>query len=31
MHRDIKPENVVYRKEDDTWVLVDFGIAANCN
>ena len=31
MHRDIKPENIVLRKEDNTWVLVDFGIAANSN
>ena len=30
MHRDIKPENIVLRKEDNTWVLVDFGIASNC-
>jgi serine/threonine protein kinase len=29
MHRDIKPENIVYRQEDDSWVLVDFGIAAH--
>lgn len=31
MHRDIKPENIVLRKEDGRWVLVDFGIAANCD
>ena len=28
MHRDIKPENIVLRKESNTWVLVDFGLAA---
>jgi serine/threonine protein kinase len=28
MHRDIKPENIVLRKEENTWVLVDFGLAA---
>lgn len=29
MHRDIKPENIVLRKESNTWVLVDFGLAAH--
>ena len=31
MHRDIKPENIVLRKEDNKWVLVDFGLAAYSN
>lgn len=31
MHRDLKPENIVQRKEDNKWVLVDFGLAAYSN
>lgn len=31
MHRDIKPENIIYRKEEDQWVLSDFGLAAKSN
>ncbi len=29
MHRDLKADNIAYRKEEDRWVLVDFGLAAN--
>ena len=31
MHRDIKPENIIYRKEEEKWVLGDFGLAAKSN
>ncbi len=31
MHRDVKPENIIYRKQDDQWVIGDFGLAAKSN
>ena len=31
MHRDIKPENIIFRQEQNRWVISDFGFAAKSN
>lgn len=31
MHRDIKPQNIIKRKQDQKWILSDFGLAAKSN